>query len=116
MAATPPSLNLQSQFPSLPHHFDGPDTEYSANAIAAHEILTETYHCAYRTLQASDNDTHRLRLHSDKIVNRMLPILEAMEPEILNNEWMVASMETLAGLVLELEGTAAAIERRYALH
>ena len=46
----------------------------------------------------------------------MLPILGAMEPEILNDEWMVASMETLAGLVLELEGTAAAIERRYALH
>ena len=40
----------------------------------------------------------------------MLPILDAMEVEVLNPPWLEASASALAALVLELEASAGAIE------
>jgi hypothetical protein len=44
------------------------------------------------------------------MLNRMLPILEAMEAEVLNPRWLEDSTVALAGLILELEASAAEIE------
>lgn len=40
----------------------------------------------------------------------MIPILEAMEPEVLNHEWLKSAAESIAGLYLELEGAALAVD------
>ncbi|KAJ6528482.1 hypothetical protein B0H19DRAFT_1274705 [Mycena capillaripes] len=95
---------LPEEFPALPPHFDS--NVWPPNVVEAHSILNSTYQYALEALYASDNDGHRLQLHSEKIQTRLLPILEAMEPEVLNPEWLKASAEALAGLVLELEVAA----------
>lgn len=41
----------------------------------------------------------------------MIPILAALEPEVLNNEWIEAWATTLVSMVVALEGYAISIER-----
>jgi hypothetical protein len=100
---------LPAEFPPLPEHFD--NDNWSPNVIQAHSILFDAYSHAFQALNAGDSDAHRLRIHSDRLLNRMLPILEAMEPEVLNPEWVKHGAEALAGLVLELEGSSIAINQ-----
>lgn len=100
---------LPNVFPALPDHFDG--GVWSPNVLHAHSLLENTYQYALEALNAGDNDGHRLQLHSEKLQTRMLPILEAMEAEVLNFEWLKAAAEALAGLVLELEVSASSIEK-----
>jgi hypothetical protein len=99
---------LPQEFPPLPDHFDG--GVWSPNVFQAYTILHDAYQYAFEALNASDNECHRLRLHSEKLLNRMLPILEAMEAEVLNPRWLEDSTVALAGLIIELEASAAAIE------
>jgi hypothetical protein len=45
----------------------------------------------------------------------MLPIPEAMEPEVLNQAWLKMAAESMAGLYIELEAAAHAVENAYVL-
>jgi hypothetical protein len=101
--------HLLPAFPPLPEHFD--NGVWSHNVNEAHHILSEAYEHAINVFNANDNDVHRLRLHSDTLMNRMLPMLSALEPEVLNEEWIEACATTMAGLVVELEGYAASVEQ-----
>ena len=103
--------SLTAEFPSLPDHFEGGC--WSTNVVKAHSILSTAYHHAYEVLHASESDTHRLRLHSDRLMSRMFPILDVMEPEVLNQEWLKLAAESMANLYLELEGAALAVENVY---
>lgn len=103
--------HLPDEFPALPEHFDG--EVWSPDVRKAYSLLETAYQYGFEALNAGDNDSHRLRLHSDKLLNRMFPILEAMEAEVLNPQWLKLSAEALAGLVLELEVSAVAIENVY---
>lgn len=100
---------LPDTFPDLPAHFDG--GVWPPNVVQAYGILQGSYQYALEALNAGDNDGHRLELHSEKIQTRMLPILEAMEVEVLNPEWLKASAEALSGLVVQLEVSASTIEK-----
>jgi hypothetical protein len=99
---------LPAEFPALPPHFD--DGAWSPNVLQAYTLLRDAYQYAFEALNAGDSDCHRLRLHSEKLLNRMLPVLDAMEVEVLHPQWFEDSAVALAGLVLELESSAAAIE------
>ncbi|KAK6968889.1 Integrase catalytic domain-containing protein [Favolaschia claudopus] len=98
---------LLEELPGLPAHFDG--EVWSPNVTQGYHILQNGYKYAYEALNAGDNDTHRLRLHSEKLLNRLFPILDAMEAEVLNSDWIETCAVALAGLILELEDSAAAI-------
>src|SRR6267154_4939845 len=78
---------LPLSFPALPDPIPG-ELHWSANVIAAHHILSEAYHHAAALLRQEDGDALRLRIHSERIFCRMIPILEAMEPEIDNPSWI----------------------------
>jgi hypothetical protein len=103
--------SLAAEFPPLPDHFDG--GHWTENVIQAHSILSSAYHGAYEAFHASESDAHCLRLHSDRLMNRMFPILEVMEPELLSHEWLKSAAETIAGLYLELEGAALMVDNVY---
>jgi hypothetical protein len=95
---------LPEQFPSLP---DCPDHDvWSANALEAYSILQSAYRHGRHALHAGDNDSHRFRIHSDRILNRMLPILEALEAEVLNHTWVRGVAQILASLAVSLERAA----------
>ena len=99
---------LPEQFPALPEHPD--NGVWSANALEAHGILHSSYNHGHHALQAGDNDPHRLRIHSDHILNRMLPILEALESEVLNYAWVKEAARVLAALAVSLERSAVVMD------
>jgi len=95
-------------FPPLPEH---PENDvWSANTLEAHGILLNSYNHGLRALHAGDNDPHRLRIHSDRILNRMLPILEALEAELLNYTWVREVAQALAALAVSLERAAVVMD------
>jgi hypothetical protein len=81
--------------------------------LSAHEILSNVYSSATQLLCQEDGDTLRLRIHSERIFTRMIPILEAMEPEISNSEWIAESANALAGVMAQLETATFAAEGVY---
>jgi hypothetical protein len=100
--------DLPSVFPALP---DPPDNGFwSGNILRAYSILHDSYAHGTRALNSSDNDSHRLRLHADRILNSKLAILEALEPEVVNPLWVRTAAHALAGLVVELERASVLID------
>ncbi|KAF7288225.1 Integrase catalytic domain-containing protein [Mycena chlorophos] len=100
---------LPAQFPDLPSHFD--NGLWPSTVMQAHQIASDAYRYTFEALNASDNDAHRLRLHADKLLGRILPIVQAMELEVLNSEWIEEASVLIAGLGLGLETAAAAVEK-----
>jgi hypothetical protein len=90
---------LPENIPNLPDHIEG--LQWSANVSRAHSILADAYSHGLKALDASDNDVHRLWSHSDRIIHRILPILRAMEPEVMNQAWAESAAESLASLVVQ---------------
>jgi hypothetical protein len=93
---------LPLNFPELPNPPDG-ELHWSANVCSAHSILSETYDRATQLLRQEDGDALRLRIHSERIFHRMVPILEAMEPEVRNFDWTSECAHALAGVMAQLE-------------
>lgn len=97
---TPPGYDVNSR--------PGP----SANIRKALRIINATYDAAWAVLFASDSDPHRLHMHANRLILRVLPIVRALEGEIKNLEggqrWLVNSANRISELVLGLEEAAAA--------
>ncbi|KII92778.1 hypothetical protein PLICRDRAFT_172830 [Plicaturopsis crispa FD-325 SS-3] len=93
-----------AHFPALPMHPDG--TDWNGNIYAAHNIVCETYNQAVQLLRQEDGDPLRLRIHSENIYHRMVPILQALEPEVFNREWIIEAANSLAAVMTRLERAA----------
>jgi len=100
---------LPLSFPTLPDPLPG-ELHWSANVISAHNIISEAYHHATRLLRQEDGDALRLRIHSKRIFRRIIPILEALEPEVDNPGWISKSAHVLAGVMAQLETCAFAAD------
>ncbi|KAF7306246.1 Integrase catalytic domain-containing protein [Mycena indigotica] len=100
--------SLPHEFPALPAHFD--NGIWPPSVLQAHDIVHDAYRYAYEALNAGDNESHRLKLHADKILNCTLPIVRAMELEILNPQWIEEAEVLVAALGVALEASAAAME------
>ena len=103
--------SLPSEFLLLPNHFDGGN--WLESVVRAHSIISTAYHHASKAFHASKSDAHCLQLYSEKLINQMIPIFKAMEPEVLNHEWVKSAAESIANLYLELEGAALAVDNVY---
>lgn len=100
-----------AQFPALPEtpeHF-----QWSADVLSAHEIVVSSYNRGMQLLQLEDGEPLRLRSQSDQIYHRILPILEALEPEVGDETWIAECAEALAQLMVELERAATASDGRF---
>lgn len=88
--------------------------EMSANIRKAHRIITTAYRHSVFALQASDSDPHRLRDHSSRLLNRVLPIMQAMERQIPEHmAWLLRTTTLCCELITELEGAAANAQQRF---
>lgn len=88
--------------PGLPHS----EMAWSHNIHIAQNILSTAYQLALQVLRSEDGDSLRLRHHSTRIVNSLVPILEALEREGLPEEWSRSCARAFGGLMLELETAA----------
>lgn len=96
-------------FPALPNPLDN-ELHWTANIVTAHGILSNTYEQATRLLRQEDGDALRLRIHSERIFRRMIPILQAMDPEVNDPEWVSDCAHALAGVMAQLETAAFAAD------
>lgn len=96
------------EFVVLPHL---PDNILTSNQRKAQNIIRQVYESAWSTLHASDSDPFRLRLLSNQLLGRVIPILQALEHEMpTHKEWITEMATKVAEIIVELEGSAAEAE------
>lgn len=80
------------------------------NVQKALKVINSTYDAAWAVLYGSDSDPHRLRMHSKRLILRVLPITQAMERDLANVEnglqWLMSTIDRISELVLGLEEAA----------
>jgi hypothetical protein len=102
----PPIPNVFPQLPSI-------ETAWSYNVQSAHHILSNSYRTAIQVLRQEEGDVLRLRHHSRRIRDNLVPILESLETDGLAEEWVVNCACILGGLMVELEAAALGAEEQY---
>ena len=89
-----------ANFPELPPHPSGEN--WSDVVCEAHQILSKAYDDSSALLRLEDGDPLRLHLHATQILNRKIPILQALEQEVPDPAWIANCAEALGILVREL--------------
>lgn len=90
-------------FPPLPAALARP---WSPNVLAAHRLMSESYDQAVALLRLEDDDPLRLNLYADQLLTRTVPILQALEQEITEIDWLTESAQAIAVLIRELQKAA----------
>lgn len=72
-----------AQFPALP--LTRAQFNWSPDVLKAHNIIAIAYERASVLLLQEEADPLRLRIHSEQVVNKLFPILEALVPEVGTN-------------------------------
>jgi len=106
MDVSTPSPSLPSSLPPLPERAG----RWSAEIQAAYETVQRTYDYAIRVLRADGADPTRIAFHMDALSTTALPILEALVPDLdddnsasLPVEWLVDVAAILGCTVSNLE-------------
>jgi len=105
----PLMLPIPTHFPDLP----APAVHkapWGPNVCKAHTIISDTFSRAIQLLCQEDGDTLRLRIHSEKILQQIVPLLEALGPEVHNFTWIAECTHTLASVMVALEAAAFAVD------
>lgn len=98
------------KFPPLPPSpFPADQLVWSPSVRQAYNTIQEGYDRAVQLLRLEEPDPLRLRIHSDNLFRRLLPILQSMDEEV-GKEWTLTAGELLLQLVAELEESANAAD------
>jgi hypothetical protein len=100
------AFNFPGNLPPLPPS----PNPWTANVLAAHQVLNNAYTRALETLRQEDSDAVRYKLLSSNIVDNLVPILENMEGDGAPRHWVEAAANILGPLVYELQLSALAAE------
>ena len=93
-----------------------PLVELTVNGHKAIRVIAATYESSWVALHASDSDPYRLRLHSNRLLTRVLPILQALEREVQGDQgWLLETAGKIAEVIVALEGQAATADEMYGL-
>ena len=95
-------------FPDLP----GAEN-YNGQIIEAHNRIAVSYNAASALLRQETSDHIRLRIHADRLSTRFVPILEALEVELHNGEWVTEAAAALFNLIDELKASSRRIASQY---
>lgn len=68
--------------------------------------MSESYDQAVALLRLEDDDPLRLNLYADQLLTRTVPILQALEQEITDIDWLTESAQAIAVLIRELQKAA----------
>lgn len=100
-------------FPALP---ESPLLLANSLLIDAYNIISGSYSSALQLLHEEDNDAIQLRIHGDRIVNCVLPLLEALENEIQDDIWIDNVAAAILELLDDIYGAAAQAETVFVLN
>ncbi|KAF7339237.1 Integrase catalytic domain-containing protein [Mycena venus] len=94
-----------AEFPPLPHTPE--EFTWPLDVLKAHDIISVGYERAAALLRQEEGDPLRLRIHAEDIIGKLVPILEALEPEVGDQEWLEACAHALGALTVTLHRAAA---------
>jgi LmbE family N-acetylglucosaminyl deacetylase len=94
-----------ANFPALPETPD--DFNWHPDVLRTHDILATAYDRAVILLRREEADPMRLRIHSEQIGQKLLPILEALVPELGDEAWINSAATAFGQMLVELERSAA---------
>jgi hypothetical protein len=83
---------------------------WSANILAARQVLDNAFVRALAALREEDSEAVRYRVLSSNIVDNLVPVLEGMEDEGAPAGWVDSCAGILGPLVYELQVAALAAE------
>ena len=92
-------------FPELPPL---PPNANNTQFIEAYNIISSHYNSVSKLLREDESDPIRLRIHSERILHRVVPLLDALEKKLGNNEWILNVAKNLQDLVNEIDTVVAA--------
>ncbi|KAK7030025.1 Integrase catalytic domain-containing protein [Favolaschia claudopus] len=93
---------------SLPLLPDTPDDfNWHPDVLEAYRTLETAYDNAANLLRHEEPDPLRLRVHSEQIVGRLLPIVQALVPEVGDEPWIDSVVNSFAQISVDLEHSAA---------
>jgi hypothetical protein len=93
-----------AQFPPLPRTPE--EFNWSHDVLQAHDIIATAYERASTLLRQEEGDPLRLRIHSEQVVDKLVPVLEALVPEVGDQTWLKACANALGELTVQLERSA----------
>ncbi|KAJ6491345.1 hypothetical protein C8R47DRAFT_1214733 [Mycena vitilis] len=93
-----------AQFPALP--LTPEEFNWSPAVLEAHNIITTAYDRAATLLRQEEPDPLRLRIHSEQVLDKLVPILEHLVPEVGDYGWLEDCAAALGELTVGLERSA----------
>lgn len=78
--------------------------------LKAYGIISEAFLRATQLLRQEDGDALRLRILSEKIMQRTIPLLDALDSEVHDPNWTSDCTHALAGVMVALEAAAFAAD------
>ncbi len=97
-----------AQFPDLP---DWPAGYFwSAVVQQGHEVIAEAYNHSSQLLRLEDGDPIRLRLQSERLSVRMLPIMQQLTADVWDRVWGEDCYRALTALIAELDQAAISVD------
>jgi hypothetical protein len=103
-----------AEFPPLPRRPE--DFTWPLDVLKAHNIISVGYERAAAMLRQEEGDPLRLRIHAEDIIGKLVPILEALEPEVGDQEWVEACAHALGAITVTLHRAAAVADGVYSAH
>lgn len=97
-----------AHFPALP--LTPEEFNWSPDVLQAHKIIATAYDRASTLLQQEEADPLRLRIHAEQILNKSVPILEALVPEVGDQGWIETCAHALGQITVDLERSAIVAE------
>lgn len=103
-----------ASFPVLPEA--DINSPWSSAAHKAYHIMRDTYNHISQVLRQQDPDPIRLNQHTSTIINDILPILEALESDLINpmpTEWLESCAVVLGHLLVDTISAAELADEKY---
>ena len=95
------------QFLNLPEN-----GQYNARILQAHSIIARHYNAASSLLELESTDHIRLRIFADRLSTHILPLLEALERDLQDDEWVTAAATAVVDLINSLKSSLSRIAAR----
>lgn len=97
------------EWPALPAHpIQG--GQWSHDVIRVQSLLDQRYTHISGILRQEDHDQLRLQILAQNLLDRELPLLEALDTELANPEWAVVAGGAFASLITELHRASQAVD------
>lgn len=93
-------------FPDLPP-YPASAVSWPAGVLEGYNHICSAYNHASTLLRQEDSDPLRLRINSERLFNRSIPLLKALDPPMPScREWNLSCADAIIALILELNSAA----------